>query len=206
VQVLNILGAVRFDCATSKLPEPHARSHLTSLEPHDASPMREDAQCALQVFERARQVAERAHYQFAAWYVAGNIERLNILLGHADRAVPAIRKRLLQLQARGAKYDEIVTRSNLAWGLRVLGQHREALHELDTAFVLIRETATANVLLEFLHYDRSIVLYALGDVVGAKARAIVATCSSLGATGMRPARQRATFPPRRRSARSSPIF
>jgi hypothetical protein len=53
--------------------------------------------------------------------------------------------------------------------MRVLGQHREALHELDAAFALIRDTGTANVLLEFLHYDRSIVLYALGDVAGAKA-------------------------------------
>ena len=38
VQVLNILGAVRFDCATSKLAQPHARSHLSSLDPHDALP------------------------------------------------------------------------------------------------------------------------------------------------------------------------
>jgi len=168
VQVLNILGAVHFDSATSKLPE-HARGHLSSLDPRDAAPMETDAREALHFFQRAREVAERAHYEFAAWYVAGNIERLEIILGHADRAVRAIRKRLKILQARGAKYDEIVTRSNLAWGLRTLGHHREALHELGVAFDLARNTGTSNVLLEFLEYDRSIVLAALGDLAGAQA-------------------------------------
>jgi AraC-like DNA-binding protein len=169
VQILNILGAVRFDCATSKLAQPHARSHLSSLDPHDVLPMEEDAREALRLFQRAREVAERSHYEFAAWYVAGNIERLEILLGHADRAVRLIRKRLRQLQARGATYDEIVTRSNLAWGLRTMGRYPEALHELDVALALARETWTSNVLLEFLHYDRSVVLYALGDTAGAGA-------------------------------------
>jgi tetratricopeptide (TPR) repeat protein len=133
VQVLNVLGAYHFDRATSSLPEAHARSHLTSLDLRDTAPMHADAREALAYFVRARAVAERAHYEFAAWYVAGNIERLEILLGRPGRAVRAIRKRLRVLQARGALYDEIVTRSNLAWGLRALGHHREALHEIDTA-------------------------------------------------------------------------
>ncbi len=169
VQVLNVLGAMYFDRATSKLREPHARAHLSSLDPLDTAPMEEDARAALRHFDAARAAAERGHYEFAAWYVAGNIERLEILLGHADRAVRAIRKRLRILQARGARYDEIVTRSNLAWGLRVLGRHQQALHELDVALGLARETGTANVLLEFLEYDRSIVLDALGDAAGARA-------------------------------------
>ena len=169
VQILNILGAVRFDCATSKLAQPHARSHLSSLDPHDVLPMEEDAREALHLFQKAREVAERSNYEFAAWYVAGNIERLEILLGHAERAVRAIRKRLHQLQARGATYDEIVTRSNLAWGLRTMGRYPEALHELDVALALAHETWTSNVLLEFLYYDRSVVLYALGDTAEAGA-------------------------------------
>ena len=169
VQILNILGAVSFDRATSKLAGPHARAHLSSLDPSDTGAMEADAREALRYFEAARAVAERAKYEFAAWYVAGNIERLEIVLGHADRAVRAIRKRLGVLQQRGARYDEIVTRSNLAWGLRVLGQHREALHELDVALGLARETGTFNVLLEFLEYDRSIVLDALGDAAAARA-------------------------------------
>ena len=169
VQVLNILGAYHFDCATSKLPEPHARTHLSSLDPGDVAPMEADAREALRFFQRARVVAERGHYDFAAWYVAGNIERLQILLGHAERAVREIRTRLKILQARGAKYDEIVTRSNLAWALRTLGHYREALHELDVALNIARETGTFNVLLEFLEYDRSVVLAALGDTAGAQA-------------------------------------
>jgi AraC-like DNA-binding protein len=167
VQVLNVLGAFHFDRATSKLPE-HARSHLSSLDPVEAPPIEEEAREALRYFESAREVAERAHYDFAAWYVAGNIERLEILLGRPERAVRAIRKRLKVLQSRGARYDEIVARSNLAWGLRSLGLHREALHELDVALGLVRETGAFNVLLEFLHYDRSVVLDALGDVAGAR--------------------------------------
>jgi AraC-like DNA-binding protein len=131
--------------------------------------MEADAREALRLFRQARAVAERAHYAFAAWYVAGNIERIEILLGHADRAIRPIRKRLAILQARGATYDEIVTRSNLAWGLRTLGHNREALHELDVALKLARDTGTFNVLLEFLEYDRSIVLDALGDTAAARA-------------------------------------
>ena len=168
VQVLNILGAVHFDRATSKLGVPHARAHLPAFDPHELAPMRDDALEALRFFESARQVAMEAGYEFAAWYVSGNIERLQILLGRADGAVRAIRKRLRVLQERGAKYDEIVTRSNLAWGLRLLGRHSEALHELDVSLGLARETGTFNVLLEFLHYDRSVVLDALGDAAGAR--------------------------------------
>ena len=37
------------------------------------------------------------------------------------------------------------------------------------ALALARETGTFNVLLEFLEYDRSIVLDALGDTAGARA-------------------------------------
>jgi AraC-like DNA-binding protein len=169
VQILNILGAVQFDRATSKLPGPHARSHLTSIDPAEAAPMESDAREALRYFERAREVADRGRHQFAAWYVAGNIERLEILLGRGERAVRSIRKRLRTLQERGAKYDEIVARSNLAWGLRTLGHHREALYELDAALAIARETGTFNVLLEFLHYDRSVVLGALGDAAEARA-------------------------------------
>ena len=169
VQVLNVLGAVYFDRATSKLHEPHARAHLSSLDPRDAAPMEADAREALRLFQRARAVAERAHYEFAAWYVAGNIERLEIILGHADRAINLIRRRLRVLQRRGATYDEIVARSNLAWGLRTLGHYRAALHELDVGLKLARATGTSNVLLEFLEYDRSIVLDALGDRAGARA-------------------------------------
>ena len=169
VQILNILGAVQFDRATSKLSGPHARAHLSALDPRDTVPMEADAREALRLFERASDVARRANYEFAAWYVAGNIERLEILLGNADRAVRMIRKCLGILQARGATYDEIVTRSNLAWALRTLGRYDEALHELDVALGLARATGTFNVLLEFLEYDRSIVLDGLGDAAAARA-------------------------------------
>jgi transcriptional regulator GlxA family with amidase domain len=50
-----------------------------------------------------------------------------------------------------------------------MGRYPEALHELDVALALARDTWTSNVLLEFLHYDRSVVLYALGDTAGAGA-------------------------------------
>lgn len=169
VQVHNVLGAAHFDRATSKLGSPHARAHLSSLDPHDTVPMETDARAALRCFEAASEAARRAGNEFAAWYVEGNIERLRILLGHAREAIPAIRRRLRALQARGARYDEIVTRSNLAWALRLAGRHREALHELDVALGLVRATGTGNVLLEYLEYDRSIVQDALGDAAGARA-------------------------------------
>ena len=165
VQVQNILGAAHFDRATSKLRAPHARAHLSALDPTDTEPMEADAREALRCFEQARDAAQGAGNAFAAWYVEGNIERIQILLGNADLAIPAIRKRLHALQARGVRYDEIVTRSNLAWGLRILGRQREALHELDVALRLaLASTGTGNVMLEYLEYDRSIVLDALAAI------------------------------------------
>ena len=169
VQVLNVLGAYHFDRATSKLGEPHARAHLSSLDPDDLAPMEADAREALRHFDRAKAVAEGAGLTFAAWYVAGNIERLEILLGRPQRAVAMIRKRLDALQSRSARYDELVTRSNLAWALRLLGRHGEALHELDAALAIARDTGTSNVMLEYLEYDRSIVQAALGDAQEARA-------------------------------------
>ena len=41
--------------------------------------------------------------------------------------------------------------------------------KLDVPLALVRETGTFNVLLEFLEYDRSIVLGDLGDTAGAQA-------------------------------------
>jgi hypothetical protein len=52
--------------------------------------------------------------------------------------------------------------------MRVLGRHRAALHELNVALGLARDTGTLNVLLGFLEYDRWIVLDALGDTVGVR--------------------------------------
>ena len=43
VQMLNVLGAVYFDRATSKLGQPHARSHLSSFNPSDAAPIEDEA-------------------------------------------------------------------------------------------------------------------------------------------------------------------
>ena len=169
VQVLNVLGAVHFDRATEKLKLPHARAHLSSLERIDALPLEADAQAALDCFQRAREVAERSHNAFAAWYVGGNIERLEILLGHAERAVRPLQRRVRLLHERRATYDEIVARSNLAWALRSLGRYEASLQQLDAAFRQVRETGTGNVLLEFLEYDRSIVLDALGDAAAARA-------------------------------------
>jgi AraC-like DNA-binding protein len=199
VQVLNVLGTVHFDRATANLGAPHARAHLTALDPADMVPMEADAREALRLFQNARDAAERAGYEFAAWYVAGNIERLEILLGRAEHAIHPIRKRLAMLQARGAKYDEIVARSNIAWGLRTLGRYDEALHELNVAQTLARETGTANVLLEYLEYDRSVVLGALGDVAGARTsyRRYLQLTGGLNRSEPNPSRVGSTAPARR---------
>ena len=82
----------------------------------------------------------------------------------------AIRKRLAVLQARGAKYDEIVTRSEPGVGTARARSSSRSAARLDVALSLARETGTFNVLLEFLEYDRSIVQDALGDSAGARAR------------------------------------
>ena len=59
VQILNVLGAVAFDRATSKLDGPHARAHLSALDPRDTAPMEADAREALRLL-RARPRRGRA--------------------------------------------------------------------------------------------------------------------------------------------------
>ena len=168
VQVYNVLGAFHFDRATAHMPR-HVRSHITSVDPAHAAVSRHEARHALRHFELARRAALRSGNAFAAWYVAGNIERLEILLGRAQRALAPMRRRLERLQSKDARYDEIVMRSNLAWALRCLGRHRESLQQLDAGLELARCLGTANVLLQFIYYDRSLVLDALGDAPAAMA-------------------------------------
>lgn len=199
VQVLNVLGAVHFDRATAKLKSPHARAHLSSLERADALPLEDDAGAALGCFQRAREVAERSDNSFAAWYVGGNIERLEILLGRAERALRPLQRRVRVLHERRATYDEIVARSNLAWALRSLGRYEASLQQLDAAFRQVRETGTGNVLLEFLEYDRSIVLDALGDAAAARAsyrRYLQLVGAGRGRGGHEGAPRASTSPPR----------
>jgi tetratricopeptide (TPR) repeat protein len=88
VQILNILGAVSFDRATSKLDGPHARAHLSALDPRDTAP--DGDRCA----RSARPLRARPRPWPSARITSsrrgtspGNIERLEILLGNAAHAV-----------------------------------------------------------------------------------------------------------------------
>jgi ATP/maltotriose-dependent transcriptional regulator MalT len=58
VQILKVLGAVHFDRATAKLDQPHARAHLSSLDPRDARPMEPCARAPV-LFQRAPSASVR---------------------------------------------------------------------------------------------------------------------------------------------------
>ena len=204
VQVLNVLGAVAFDRATSKLRVPHARAHLSSLDPRDTAPMEDDAREALALV-RARPGRRRARaLRFAAWYVAGNIERLEIVLGHAH--APCARS----ASGSGAAGAGREVRRNRHPLESRLGPAHDGMPSRGAARArrgvpIARETGTFNVPLEFLEYDRSIVLDALGDMAGARA-SYSRYLQLVGASQAGRRGGRTSPPPERRPAPTRALF
>ena len=91
--------------------------------------------------------------------------------------VRAIRKRLAILQKRGAKYDEIVTHSNLAWGLRTLGHLRAgqfdlvlALHKSFRTAWLLAAARIPREQLSFMNESRRLDNSRLKRVLGVRLR------------------------------------
>ena len=136
VQILNVLGAVAFDRATSKLDGPHARAHLSALDPRDTAPMEADAREALRLL-RARPRRGRARALRVCGVVRGRQHRAardpagqRRARGANDQEAPAAFCR------RAGRRTTKSSRARISRGdLRTLGRHREALHELDAALI-----------------------------------------------------------------------
>jgi AraC-like DNA-binding protein len=67
------------------------------------------------------------------------------------------------MQEQGRRHYEISLRQFYAWALRVAGHPAESLVQIDAALGLCRKGRNATRIVEFLHYDRSLVQAVLGN-------------------------------------------
>ena len=176
VQVLNVLGAVAFDRATSKLRG--AARARPSVIARSARRRADGSRCARgAALVRARPRRRRARALRVRRVVRGRQHR-----AARDPAGPRGPRRARDPQAprRAAGARREVRRDRHAIESRVGIAHARTpsrgAARARRRSRLARDTGTFNVLLEFLEYDRSIVLDALGDAPR-RARAIGAICS-----------------------------
>ncbi len=156
------LGLVHYTIALTKQRSPHARANPLALELDDILEDNADALTAKSIYEKGIVAARRGGFEARAWMLEGRIERANILLGNVDEVLRNTPKRIQRSQASGDVHEEIGYRQTYAWALRLKGMLNEALHQLDTVLVLARKIGTLSRSIEYAHYDRSLVLAALG--------------------------------------------
>jgi len=156
------LGLVHYTVALSKQSSPHARANPMALELDDILGDNTDALKARAIFERGLIAARRSGLEGRGWMLEGRIERVNILLGNVDEVLKNTPKRIQRSQLSGDVHEEIGYRQTYAWALRLKGLLDEALLQLDAVLVLARKIGTLSRSVEYAHYDRSLVLAALG--------------------------------------------
>jgi AraC-like DNA-binding protein len=156
------LGLAHYTIALSKQTSQHARANPLALERDDILADNSDALTAKAIFEKGIAAARRGGLEVREWMLEGRIERANILLGNVDEVLRNSPKRIQRSQSSGDVHEEIGYRQTFAWALRLKGSLDEALHQLDTVLVLARKIGTLSRSIEYTHYDRSLVLAALG--------------------------------------------
>ncbi len=156
------LGLAHYTIALTKQGSPHARANPLALELDDILKDNADALTAKSIYEKGIVAARRGGFEARAWMLEGRIERANILLGNVDEVLRNTPKRIQRTQTSGDVHEEIGYRQTYAWALRLKGMLNEALHQLDTVLVLARKIGTLSRSIEYAHYDRSLVLAALG--------------------------------------------
>jgi AraC-like DNA-binding protein len=156
------LGLVHYTIALTKQNSPHARANPMALELDDIQQDNSDALKAKAIFEKGIVAARRSGLTVRGWMLEGRIERVNILLGNVAEVLKNTPKRIQRSQLSGDVHEEIGYRQTYAWALRLKGLHEEALLQLDAVLVLARKIGTLSRSVEYAHYDRSLVLAALG--------------------------------------------
>ncbi|MBL8525098.1 MAG: helix-turn-helix transcriptional regulator [Betaproteobacteria bacterium] len=163
------LGLVHYTIALSQQSSPHARANPLALELSDIQKDSVHAETAKAIYQEGIVAARRSGFETRAWMLEGRIERANILLGNVDEVLRNSPKRIQRSQTSGDVHEEIGYRQTYAWALRLKGQLNEALHQLDTVLLLARKVGTLSRSIEYAHYDRSLVLAALGRHADAQA-------------------------------------
>lgn len=165
-RILNTIAQTELGIALANL-HPHGHGHASSLEPDEIDAQRERLLGAKDILQRAMKLTDTPEDAALFAMVEANLQRVRILLGEARATLPILRRKLRTMQEQGRRHYEISLRQFYAWALRVAGHPDEALVQIDAALGLCRKGRNATRIVEFLHYDRSLVQAALGNHVEA---------------------------------------
>lgn len=165
VQVARILNAVAQTGIGVVLARmnPGGSGHSSSVEPEDAADHQQALQDIRHLFEEALELCDVPGEEALHEMVQSNLQRVRVMLGEAARALPFLRRKLRDMQQQGRRHYEISLRQFYAWALRASGHPEEALVQIDAALSLCRKGGNMTRIVEFLHYDRSLVQAALGN-------------------------------------------
>lgn len=165
-RILNTIAQTELGIALAHL-HPHGHGHPSSLEPHEIGSQRDRLFAARDILQRAMALTDTPEEAALFNMVEANLQRVRILLGEARETLPILRRKLRTMQEQGRRHYEISLRQFYAWALRVAGHPDEALVQIDAALGLCRKGRNATRIVEFLHYDRSLVQAALGNAAEA---------------------------------------
>ncbi|MBL8520811.1 MAG: helix-turn-helix transcriptional regulator [Betaproteobacteria bacterium] len=169
VQLLNMAGIETLHGALRPVLPNRAIPHMTLIEPADLTGMRDRLDQALAYFDQAIALSDhRAGMRIDGILHLGRM-RVMILRGEARSSLTPLAKMLKHAQVNGVRDHELAIRQAYAWALRLCGQHRESLHQLDAAIELARQQGRYLATVDLLHYNRSLTLAKMNDIAGAKA-------------------------------------
>jgi AraC-like DNA-binding protein/tetratricopeptide (TPR) repeat protein len=161
-RILNTIAQTEIGIVLAKL-HPHGHGHASSFDPHEAAAQQDKLNAARDLLLHAMKLTNTAEDAALFAMVEANLQRVRILLGEARETLPILRRKLRSMQEQGRRHYEISLRQFYAWALRVAGHPDESLVQIDAALGLCRKGRNATRIVEFLHYDRSLVQAALGN-------------------------------------------
>lgn len=161
-RILNTIAQTELGIVLANL-HPLGHGHASSLEPHETEAQRDRLLGARDILLQAMTLTQAPEEAALHAMVEANLQRVRILLGEARQTLPILRRKLRNMQEQGRRHYEISLRQFYAWALRVAGHPDESLVQIDAALGLCRKGRNATRIVEFLHYDRSLVQAALGN-------------------------------------------
>lgn len=165
-RILNAVAQTGIGVLLSRM-NPGSGGHSSSVEPGDAADHMQDLQVIRNQFEEALALTDVPGEEALHSMVQSNLQRVRVMMGEAAETLPFLRRKLRDMQQQGRRHYEISLRQFYAWALRSSGHPEEALVQIDAALALCRKGGNMTRIVEFLHYDRSLVQSALGNAAEA---------------------------------------
>ncbi len=160
-RILNTIAQTELGIVLATL-HPQGHGHASSFEPDETAAQQGRLIAARDLLWAAMRLTDTGADAALHAMIESNLQRVRILLGEARLTLPILRKKLRIMQEQGRRHYEISLRQFYAWALRVAGHPEESLVQINAALGLCRKGRNATRIVEFLHYDRSLVQAALG--------------------------------------------